>query len=465
MPVRIGREMITVPTGDGRYEAAAAIVKRLVEAGFESYFAGGCVRDLLMGRPPRDYDIATAAPPDQIRRLFPSAIETGAAFGVFRVLEQGHELEIATFRRDIGSADGRHPRAVEFASAEADAQRRDFTINGMFYDPLNQRLLDLVGGESDIRNRFVRAIGEPEQRFREDYLRMLRAVRFAAILQFEIESQTLEAIRRLAPNIGKISKERIQYELTLILTEAPKAGRGLRLLKETGLLTEILPEVAAMSGVPQPADYHPEGDVFEHTALMLDLMPLPRSAELAYAVLLHDVGKPPSRSSRLDESGAPRPFFPEHAEHGAALAETILRRLRLPNRLIQTVTQCVRNHMRFMHVREMRPSKLRTWIAQPEFHIELELHRLDCLASHRDMTNYDYIQAFIEKLKHERKLPPPWVTGDDIKALGVPEGPDVGRFHRMAYDAQLEGHFADRPALLAWLKQEIEKGGFSPNPP
>jgi poly(A) polymerase len=456
--------MLSAPKDDARFEAAKAILECLTQAGYESYLAGGCVRDLLMGRRPRDYDIATAARPEDIRRLFPNALETGAAFGVFRVAENQHEFEIASFRRDIGSLDGRHPRSVEFGSAQTDAQRRDFTINGMFFDPINRRLLDMVGGETDIRNKIVRAIGIPEQRFDEDYLRMLRAVRFAATLEFDIEIQTLEAIRRLAPNIGKISAERTQYELTVMLTEAPKAGQGLRHLRESGLLSVLLPEVAAMAAVTQPAAYHPEGDVFEHTALMLDLMPFPRAAELVYSVLLHDVGKPPSKTWRNDGTGQPEPFFPEHAETGAALAENILRRLRCPNRLIQTVTRCVKNHMRFMHVREMRPSKLRAWVAQPEFPIELELHRLDCLASHRDLSNYKFVRDFIESLKHKRQLPAPWVTGDDIKQLGVPEGPEVGRFHRMAYDAQLDGRFVDRAALLEWIKQEAAQAGFTPNP-
>ena len=457
--------MINIRHPDSRYNAAVAVTRRLRAAGFESYLVGGCVRDLLVGRDPRDYDVATAAQYEDIRRLFPDVIETGVAFGVMRVREADAWVEVSTFRRDIGSPDGRHPERVECAQAEEDARRRDFTINGLFLDPLTDRVLDFVGGRRDLEHRLIRAIGNPDERFREDYLRMLRAVRLAATLQFEVEFQTLEAIRRLSPNIGKISAERIQYELTLMLTESPKAGRGLRLLRDSFLLREILPEVAAMSNVAQPRDYHPEGDVFEHTAVMLDLMPLPRAPELAYAVLLHDVGKPKVQTVKAGDTGTARPFFPEHAERGAELAESILRRLRLPNRVIEIVVSCVKNHMRFMNARDMRPAKLRAWIAQPSFEIELELHRLDCLASHGDLSNYDYIREFMEKIRSEKKLPDPWVTGDDILRMGVPQGPAVGRFHRMAFEAQLDGQFPNRAALLSWLEAEIRKAGFNPNPP
>ncbi len=455
--------MIRMPTNDPRLAAALAALKRLREAGFESYWVGGCVRDLLMNRAPRDYDIATAARPDDVRALFSEVIGTGAAFAVLRVREADTWIEISTFRRDIGSADGRHPEQIAFGSACEDAHRRDFTINGLFFDPIENRVLDYVEGQADIARRLIRAIGIADRRFEEDYLRMLRAVRFASTLEFDVEIQTLEAIRRLAPNIGKMSAERIQYELNVLLTESPRAGRGLRLLRDAGLLEQILPEVAAMVRVEQPAAYHPEGDVFEHTVVLLDLMPAGRSLELAYAALLHDVGKPPMKTTKTNAAGETRPFFPEHAERGAEMATHILQRLRLPNRVIETVAECVRNHMRFMNVREMRPSKLRSWMAEPSFGIQLELHRLDCLASNGDLTNYHFAREFLEKTKAERQLPQPWITGNDIMRLGVPEGPEVGRFRRMAYEAQLDGRFAARDQLLEWLEAEIRKSGFTPD--
>lgn len=453
---------LVAPT-DAQYKVAVSVVQKLQNAGFETYLAGGCVRDLLMKRPVRDYDIATAARPTDIRRLFANVSETGAAFAVSRVVESDTEIEIATFRVDEGSRNGRHPCAVRYATAREDALRRDFTVNGMFYDPIANRLLDFVNGRTDLEQKIIRAIGDPQQRFREDYLRMLRAVRFAAVLEFEIATDTFSAIRNQASQILHISAERIRDELTALLTESPRAGRGLQLLWESGLLTDILPEIAAMKGVEQPSAYHPEGDVFAHTVRMLNAMPVPRSVELAYSVLLHDVGKPATATTRVQEdlSGSKNfssrsvPFFPQHAERGAEIAEMMLRRLRLPNRVIGIVVHCVRNHMRFMHAREMRLSKLRAMVAHPAFPIELELHRLDCMASHGNLDVYDFLRTFVDRWKREQALPKAWITGHDIMALGIPEGPEVGRWLRKAYEMQLEGRYPNRDAMMEWLKTEL----------
>lgn len=437
-------------------ESARSIVRTLRAAGFTAYLAGGCVRDMLLGRVPRDFDVATDAKPGEVRRLFPRVIEVGAAFGVMDVVQDAVVTQVATFRADVGIADGRHPESVRFCRPEEDARRRDFTINGMFCDPETGEILDYVGGRADLEARVIRAIGEPSERFREDYLRLLRAVRFASVLEFEIEPRTIDAIRAAAPQIAAISAERIQHEFTILLTESPRAGRGLRMLLETGLLQVIMPEVAAMKGQQQPEEFHPEGDVFTHTANMLDAMQSP-SVTLAYAALLHDVGKPATAEAVRDEDGSERLRFHGHASRGAEIAETILRRLRMPVKEIEAVTHCIHDHMRFMDVRRMRPATLRRMVAAPTFETELELHRLDCVCSHGDLDNHRFLKEFVAELASTPPLPRPWVGGDDIIAMGVPEGPEVGRWHRIAYDAQLEHRFASREEVLDWLRGQISR--------
>ncbi len=434
--------------------AALRVVETLTRAGFIAYWAGGCVRDMLLGRDAKDIDIATSALPDQVIALFARTRELGKSFGVVQVLQADIPFEVATFRRDAAYEDGRHPTAVHFSGPEEDAHRRDFTINGLFYDPIAERVVDFVDGRRDIEARVLRAIGRPEERFAEDYLRMLRAVRFSAVLEFPIEEETAQAIHRLAPRIAGVSAERIQQELTRMLVEAPKAGHGLVLLRKLGLLEVILPEVARMAGQAQPPQFHPEGDVFTHTALMLDAMENPTPA-LAYAVLLHDVGKPPTAQTVTQPDGSERIRFDGHDAAGVEIADRILRRLRLPNADIEAVTHCVGHHMRFMHVREMRRAKLRAMVGAPTFPLELELHRLDCAASHGDFSNYEFLLQFVEELKNEPVLPKPWINGLDIMTLGVPEGPQVGVWHRKAYEAQLEGRFADRDQLLDWLRTAL----------
>ncbi|MDP2988959.1 MAG: CCA tRNA nucleotidyltransferase [Kiritimatiellota bacterium] len=437
-------------------DGARDVARRLTEAGFTSLWAGGCVRDLIMGRAPKDFDIATSAVPDQVEKLFPGAVTVGKSFGVVRVRVQTHEYEVATFRKDQAYRDGRHPEGVVFTDEQTDAQRRDFTVNALFLDPLTGAVRDYVGGQADLAARLIRAVGRPDDRFAEDHLRMLRAVRFASTLNFELDPATADAIRRHAPQIEKVSAERIQQELTRILLEAPQPGTAIELLQAVGLLPVILPEVSALRGQEQPPQFHPEGDVWTHTIMMLNAMrPWPAQGgqpdlRLAYAILLHDVGKP--GTAKFVEN---RIRFDCHAGVGAALAEIILKRLRLPNDDIKAIAFCIGNHMRFMDVQRMRKATLCRLVGAPTFVTELELHRLDCAASHGDMTNHAFLVAFQAARRAEPVLPKPWVTGHDILPMGVTAGREVGRWKQMVYDAQLEGLVENREAALAWLRREL----------
>ncbi len=430
-------------------DAAIRIVRRLRDAGHIAYFNGGCVRDMLRGVEPQDYDIATSATPEEIQRLFPKTVPVGAQFGVVIVVENGHNFEVATFRSDIGSEDGRRPAAVRYGTPEEDARRRDFTINGMFYDPLAGEVIDFVGGRADIQWRIVRTIGDPRARFAEDKLRLLRAVRFAANLEYLIEPATFAAIQEMAPQIHVVSAERIRDELIKIFTR-PHAGRGLELLDATGLLKEVLPEVAAMKGVEQPPEFHPEGDVFQHTKLMLDALPAEPGVVLAFAVLLHDVGKPATFERAPD-----RIRFNEHDRVGAEMAERILRRLRFPNEQIEKIVLCVAEHMRFQFVKEMRPAKLKRILARETFPVELELHRLDCVASHRNLDNYEFLKQKAAELPPEVVKPAPLITGHDLLALGLKPGPLVGQILREVEEAQLEERLRSREEALAFARQRV----------
>jgi len=428
---------------------AVDVVRRLRAAGFTAYWAGGCVRDLIMGRIAKDFDVATNAIPETVMELFLQAVPVGKSFGVVRVPLAGNWYEVATFRKDAAYVDGRHPTSITFSDPETDAQRRDFTVNGLFYDPLSEDVLDYVDGSRDIERRIIRAVGEPGQRFREDHLRLLRAVRFATTLDFVIDPATALAIRDNAPSIATISAERIREELSRLLVEAKRAGEALVTLRDLGLLKVILPEVAAMQGVEQPPEFHPEGDVFRHTVIMLDEMQTD-DPRLAWAVLLHDVGKPPTAEFKEG-----RWRFECHANVGAEGARAILERLRFSSEDTEAIVFMVGNHMRFSDVKSMRRSTLRRLVGAPTFTAELELHRLDCTASHGDLVNYHYLGEFQEQMEAEPVLPEPWINGRDIIALGLRQGPEVGVWRKKAYDAQLEGTFADREALLAWLKAEM----------
>ena len=418
---------------------AVGIATKLREHRFQAWLVGGCVRDLALGREPKDYDIATDARPDRLLELFPKAQFVGAQFGV--VLVEG--VEVATFRSDHAYQDGRHPSEVTFeADPKQDVLRRDFTINALLLDPLamSSPVVDYVGGQEDLRNHIIRAIGDPEQRFQEDHLRMLRAVRFAARFGFEIEPATMAAIQKLHQQILRVSPERIRDELVRILTEGA-ARRGFELLDETGLLGDVLPEVAAMKGVQQPPQFHPEGDVWTHTLIMLEGLKSPEP-ELALGVLLHDVGKP--GTFRV----ADRIRFDGHVELGERMARDILSRLRFSNAEIEQVVALVANHMRFKHVHEMRESTLKRMLRLNRFDEHLELHRLDCESSHGNLENYELAKSRFEQSPPEELRPPRLLTGDDLIAAGYRPGPDFARMLEAVEDAQLEGRIQSKEEAL-----------------
>ncbi len=427
-------------------ETAIRIIQRLRDAGHTAYFAGGCVRDMVRGVEPHDFDIATTATPAQVQALFAKTIPVGAAFGVVLVMEGGQQFEVATFRSDEAYIDGRRPSSVRYGSPEEDARRRDFTVNGLFFDPLENEIIDFVGGQEDIARRVIRTIGEPRHRFTEDKLRLLRCIRFATTLDYEIEPGTFVAVKEMASQINVVSAERIREELIKIFTRA-NAGRGLVLLDESGLLREVLPELAAMKGVEQPPEFHPEGDVFTHVKLMLDALPATPSLTLAFAVLLHDVGKPPTFERATD-----RIRFHEHDVVGATMAEEILRRLRFSNEQIERIVTCVAEHMRFRHVQEMRPSKLKRLMARETFAEELELHRIDCLASHGKSDNVEFLRRKAAETPPEVVKPAPLVTGRDLLAMGFKPGPHLGALLREIEELQLDERLHTRDEALAYAK-------------
>lgn len=436
--------------------APLAVLRTLRENGHEAFLVGGCVRDLLLGREPKDWDVATNALPDRIEALFLKTVAVGKAFGIIAVVaNDGSMVEVATYRADAPYADGRHPGAVAFTDARKDALRRDFTVNALFLDPTTGEIRDFVGGRADLDARIIRAIGDPETRFSEDHLRLLRAVRFASVLGFSIDPATFAAVQKLAPHIHRISAERIRDELFRLLTEAPQAGVALQLLRDAGLLKEILPEVEALVGVEQPPEFHPEGDVFTHTKLMLGALPPKPSLRLALAVLLHDVGKPPTANFATLPDGTQRWRFENHAPVGADMARAILERLRAPNALVDDVCAIVAGHMRIADADKMRPPKLRRLIGAPTFEDELELHRLDCTSSHAILDVYDFLKAKQAEFAAEPVLPPPLVTGRDLIALGHAPGPHFAQILRDAYDRQLEGE-TDKAALLAAVPPPAE---------
>jgi poly(A) polymerase len=433
-------------------EEAIAIVKTLRKAGFKAYFAGGCVRDQVMGREPQDYDIVTEARPDDVMRLFAKTIPAGVSFGVVIVLEGSHQFEVATFRSDGQYLDGRHPVQVRFSGEEEDAKRRDFTINGMFYDPVDGRIIDYVEGQADIKGGLIRCIGTPQDRFTEDKLRLVRAVRFAAQFDYKIESVTYQALLDLAGQITVVSAERIRDELSKILT-GPRPAQGLRLLMQTGLLKEILPEVIAMKGVEQPPEFHPEGDVWDHTLIMLEKMSASSNFEFALAALLHDVGKPPTFSP--PKTNKDRIRFDNHCDVGADMSEQICHRLRLSHKLTEKVVELVRDHLRFKDVRQMRESKLKRFLRGEHFPAHLELHRLDCLASHGDLSNWEFCRQKLEEFGPEEIRPEKLVTGHDLIKMGYVPGPLFSEVLTAVEDAQLEGRVRDREAALDLIQKQF----------
>jgi poly(A) polymerase len=430
-------------------QAARKIVERLRGEGYIAFFAGGCVRDIVRRVTPKDYDVATSATPEMVQKLFPRTYAVGAHFGVIVVLENGFQFEVATFRSDDAYIDGRHPSAVHFSSPEEDAKRRDFTINGMFYDPIGNEVIDFVGGRADIDARLVRAIGDPAQRFAEDRLRMLRAVRFATVLDYQIDKKTWEALVSNAPAINQISAERIRDELVRIFV-SPHRVRGWDLLDASGLMRAILLELEAMKGVLQPEQFHPEGDVFVHTRLMLQLLREDISVPLVFAVLFHDVAKPVTAT--VDNTGRIR--FNDHDRIGAQMTEAIMRRLRFSGAEIEATVEMVRQHMVFKDTPNMRVARLKRFMVRPTFDQELELHRVDCESSHRMLDNYEFLVRKREEFANEPIIPPPLLRGDDLIAFGLKPGPRFGEILEAVETRQLEGTLRTREQALEWVKRE-----------
>ena len=433
-------------------QTAEEIVKKLRAAGHRAYFAGGCVRDLLLDREPKDYDVATSAIPEQVVALFPGSLEVGARFGVVvvqsAICNLQSAIEVATFRDDGAYSDGRRPDSVSYTNdPRGDAGRRDFTINGMFYDPLEKRVLDYAGGESDLRAGIIRAIGDPQRRFQEDRLRLLRAVRFAARLGFRIEEDTWASLVRMHASVTEVSAERLRDELTRILTEGG-ARRGFELLDACGLLTVLLPDIAKMKGVAQPPEFHPEGDVWIHTLMMLDGLRQP-SATLAWGVLLHDVGKPPT--FRPPQRPGDRIRFHDHAAVGACMAADICARFRFSGRDTDRVVALVENHLRFIDVPRMKPATLKRFLRLEAFEEHLELHRLDCVSSHGKLDTYNFMRETLARLGPEEIKPAPLLSGYDLIAMGYQPGPVFQKMLREIEDAHLEGNLHTTAEARAWV--------------
>lgn len=430
--------------------AARLIVERLRAKGFEALYAGGCVRDRLLGLEPHDYDVATSARPEQVQALFTRTVPVGVQFGVILVLEEDAGIQVATFRGDGAYHDGRHPESIHYTDAKGDAARRDFTINGLFYDPIEKEVLDFVDGRDDLRKRVVRAIGNPSARFAEDKLRLLRAVRFATTLDFAIDPGTWGALVEWTPEILAVSAERIRDEFSKILL-SPNRVQGFDLLDQSGLLRMILPEMEPLKGCEQPQEFHPEGDVFVHTRLMLSLLPERVSLALVLSVLFHDLGKPLTRV--VDETGRIR--FNGHEGVSAEMSLRIMQRLRFPNEVIDAVIPAVRLHMSFKDVPNMRISTLKRMMARPTFEDELELHRVDCLGSHGMLDNHAMLIAKREEFSQQPLIPAPLVTGEDLIALGWKPGPKFAEILQSVQTRQLEGTLNSREDALSWITSEF----------
>ena len=429
---------------------ATRLVERLRAAGHEAFFAGGCVRDMLLGKEAHDIDIATSAEPAEVQKLFPRTVAVGAAFGVIVVLEDDFEFQVATFRCDGTYKDGRHPESVSFTTAEGDAKRRDFTVNGLFYDPLEKRVIDYVGGEADLKAGILRSIGNPVERFSEDKLRLIRCVRFSASLGFEIEEETWKAVCDMAPQITVVSAERLRDELVKIFSH-PSRVRGFDLLDASGLLEILLPEVTHMKGCEQPPDFHPEGDVFVHTRLMLSLLPPEVSVALVFSVLLHDTGKP--ATFRRDETGRIR--FNGHEGISAQITTAIFERLRFSNAETEATVIGVKNHMSFKDVKNMRVATLKRFLARPTIEDEMELHRVDCLGSHGLLDNHVFLRTKQVEFSNAPLIPPPLITGRELIANGYKPGPFFKTILDAVESMQLEGRVTTPEEALSWVMQEF----------
>jgi len=455
---------------------AISIVRKLRDSGHQAYLVGGCVRDLLLGREPADYDVTTDAKPDQVMRLFSETYAVGAQFGVVLVplpkknggdparpvsspepdagrrvsTEHPGVVEVATFRSDIGYSDGRHPDQVRYSrDPREDVERRDFTINGLLFDPVKNEVLDFVGGRKDLDAGIIRTIGDPERRFAEDKLRMLRALRFAARFGYSVEPVTFAAIEEFAHEIGQVSRERVRDELTKMLTEG-RAGSALLLLDQSGLLPEVLPEISALKGVEQPPQFHPEGDVFVHTLLLLEKLPQPCPRTLAWGALLHDVGKPPTFRVAPD-----RIRFDGHVEVGVRMAQEICHRLRFSNQDTEQILALIANHMRFAQVDRMKESTLKRFMRLPRFEEHLELHRIDCQSSHGDLTSYHFTREKLAATPPETMRPKPLLTGHDLIATGYVPGPRFKEILSAVEDSQLEGRLRNKDDALEFVRREF----------
>jgi poly(A) polymerase len=437
---------------------AISVIRALQQAGYQGYLVGGCVRDLLLSREPTDYDVTTDAIPAEVMRIFPDTYAVGVQFGVVLVpspkdsarKDDRDTVEVATFRSDIGYTDGRHPDQVRFSKdAREDVARRDFTINGLLLDPISNQVLDFVGGRKDLEAGVVRTIGNPELRFAEDRLRMLRAVRFASRFAYTIESETFVAIQKLSPQIHQVSCERVRDELTRMLTEG-HAREAFILLDRSGLLREVLPEISAMKGVEQPPQFHPEGDVFVHTMLLLSKLPQACAPTLAWGALLHDVGKPPTFRVAPD-----RIRFDGHVEIGLKMAESICQRLRFSNSEMDQILALVENHMRFGDVERMKQSTFKRFIRMPQFEEHLELHRLDCESSHGDLTLYDFTRTKMAGLQPEAIRPAPLITGKDLIAAGYSPSPKFKEILSAVEDGQLEGNWDSKDAAMKFVSEQF----------
>jgi poly(A) polymerase len=434
---------------------AEEICRTLRANGHQAFLVGGCVRDLLLDREPADYDVSTDATPERIEELFPGSLTVGAQFGVVIVPRGDAQVEVATFRSDIGYSDGRHPDRVVFSKTpQEDVKRRDFTINGLLMDPETSEVLDYVSGRNDLKAGVVRTIGEPFLRFTEDKLRLARAVRFAARFDYAIEPLTLTAMQKLAPQILQVSAERLRDELTKILTEGA-ARKGFELLDDAGILSVTLPEVARMKGVPQPPEYHPEGDVWIHTRMLIEKLPADCSPTLAWGALLHDIGKPPTFRSAAQTGDRIR--FDGHDEIGAKMAEAVCHRLRFSNEQTEQIVALVGSHMRFKDVPQMKPSTLKRFVRLPGFEEHLELHRIDCLSSHGMLGNWDYVRRFLADTPPEQVRPPRLLTGEDLQAMGFQPGPPFKAILRSLEDAQLDGRVNSKDQAIEFVRDEFGK--------
>ncbi len=428
---------------------ATEIVRRLQVAGHAAFWVGGCVRDRLLGKNPQDFDIATDARPEQIEAIFAKTIPVGRQFGVMVVIEVGHQFQVATFRAEAEYSDGRRPNKVTFCDARADALRRDFTVNGLFFDPVKEELHDWINGRADLEKKILRTIGDPHERFGEDHLRLLRAVRFAAQLGFDVDPATFAAVQSLAPKISCISAERIRDEL-LKLFQPPHAARGLDLLRESGLLAHVLPELVPTIGCEQSPTFHPEGDVYTHIRLLLANLPADAHLALPWTALLHDIAKPATAVRQPDG----RITFYGHEKIGAEMAEALLTRLRFPRKQIEEISFVVLHHMQFKDAPKMRKATLRRMLLRETFPLELAQHRLDCLASHGQLDIYDFLQHEAAELAKLPQLAPPLVTGEDLLALGLKPGPALGELLHEIRDRQLAEELLSRDAALAWAKEK-----------